>query len=203
MCSLCRCVATSHFYSAKTLESTKFAFAVGADDIAVRSTDQSVQISKKAPFTPSIAIAYGLPYRIETDLRWFPTRFLEGSVRCQVNPPTFDILDGSVNVSYAIVFGGYSYLKYGITISKNISEFEPFVHFAFYNFLGAGKGDFADSYISGAIDDFISNNRSIGFGVAIPSRKAKLFPEVDYQFFRNEIGSGLWHFGVGMRVYPN
>jgi hypothetical protein len=195
------CVATSHYYTARTVEENTFAFGIGADDIAIESADQTIEVSKKAVLIPSIAIAYGLPYRLETGLRWYPPRFLEGSLRYQINPPTFHIVDGSINLTFAHLFGGYSYLRYGISISKNIHEFEPFVHYSFYNFLGADKGDFSDSFISGAIDDFISNNRSIGFGVALPIRKAKLFPEVDYQYFDNDIDKGLWRFGVGICVY--
>ena len=78
--SLTGCVASSCFYNSRTLEQNKFAFAFGADDIALKSSNTSsasIGISKDVPFAPSIGFAYGLPLRLETDLRWYPVRFLE------------------------------------------------------------------------------------------------------------------------------
>lgn len=197
------CVTTSNYYSARTLESGKFSFTLGTDDIVLKSNNQTVQVSKDKPFTPSIGFAYGLPYRFETNVRYYPSRFVELTLRDQINPRDFELMDGSVNFTYAHLFGGYSYIKYGITISKNIFEFEPYIQYSLYNFMNAEQGDFSTGYISANIDDVINNNRSIGFGIGIPLRKAKLFPEVNYQYFGGDTKNGLWHFGVGIRVYTN
>jgi len=105
--------------------------------------------------------------------------------------------------SYAALIGGYSYLKYGISISKNIHEFEPYAHYSFYHYMGAAKGDFSDNFLSSVTDDFVNHNHSIGFGIALPLRQAKLYPEANYQYFGNTLRGGLWHFGIGMRIYTN
>jgi len=197
------CVVSSNYYSGRTLEENKFSFGFGADDIVIKSATPSIEISKDKPFSPSMAISYGLPLRLEAGARFFPPKFLELSLRHQVNPRDFDIIDGSVNVTYARLFGGYSYIKYGATVSKNINELEPYVHYSFYKFIGADKGDFSDSFTTGYTDDVINRNRVIGFGIALPLHKAKLYPEVDYQYFGSSLKNGLWHVGIGFRVYVN
>lgn len=197
------CVSTSNYHTGRTLEENTFSFGFGADDIVTKSASPAIEIVKDDPVTPSVMLSYGLPLRFETGVRYFPPRFLEVSLRHQVNPREFDIIDGSVNLTYAHLFGGYSYFKYGATVSKNIHEFEPYLHYSFYKFAGADKGDFSSSFSSGYTDDVINSNRSIGFGIAIPLKKAKFFPEVDYQYFGGKLKDGLWHFGVGFRVFTN
>ncbi len=200
---LCGCVASSNFHTGRTLEEKKLSLGLGLDEIITKSNDNSIEVSKDKPFVSSVSIAYGLPLRFEAGLRYYPTRFLEGTVRWQVNPRSFDILDCSLNCSYASLIDGYSYLKYGISVSKNIQEFEPYVHYSFYHYMGAAKGDFSDSFFSSVTDDFINNNRSVGFGIALPLRQAKLYPEVNYQYFGNSMNDGIWHFGIGIRININ
>jgi hypothetical protein len=203
LATLYGCVTSSNFYTGRTLEEKKFSIGIGADDIILKSSEESISISKKKPMTPSISLAYGLPWRLEVSLRYFPTHFIESTLRGQINPQSFDIFDCSLNLSYAALIGGYSYLKYGISVSKNIQEFEPYIHYANYHYMGAAKGDFSDSFLSNVTDDFINHNHSIGFGIALPLRKAKLYPEVNYQYFGNTLRGGLWHFGIGIRIYTN
>ena len=195
------CVASSNFYSGRTLEEGKVAIVAGADDIALKSSDPSISVEKGKAFVPSLGSAIGLPWRFELGARWYPTHLIEVSARHQVNPRDWDVVDASLNLHYALLFGGYSYLKYGVTVSKNIAEFEPYVHYAGYHFLGATTAIFDDSFLAGAEEVFINNNQSVGFGIGLPLRSAKFFPEVNYQFFGNDIKHGLWHFGIGLRVY--
>ncbi|HVO75533.1 MAG TPA: hypothetical protein VMT35_16000 [Ignavibacteriaceae bacterium] len=197
------CAPSSNFYSGRTLEENKLAITAGADDIILKSNENSLTISKDSPFAPSVGAAYGLPLRLEAGLRWYMPRVLEVSLREQVNPRDFEIFDGSFNFTFGHVFEGYSYLRYGISLSKNINEFEPSLHYSFYSFVGATESDFADSFISGATKEFINKNRVIGFGLGIPVRGIKFFPEVDYQYYNNNFSSGLWHFGIGVRIYTN
>lgn len=203
MFALCGCVASSNFYTGRTLEEKKFSLGFGADDIVTKSTDNSIVVSKDKPLIPSISVAYGLPLRLEASLRYYPTSFFEGTLREQVNPRSFDIFDCSLNFSYASLIGGYSYLKYGISVSKNIQEFEPYVHYSSYYYMGAAKGDFSDNFLSSVTDDFINHNHSIGFGIALPLRHAKIYPEANYQYFENTLRGGLWHFGIGFRADLN
>ncbi len=116
------------------------------------------------------------------------------------------MFDASVDFNYAGLIGAYSYIKYGATVSKNIHEFEPFVHYYLYHSVGkmVGSGsDSFDGFISNLTTEFINNSRTVGFGIGIPISKIKLFPEADYQYFNNSIANGLWHFGIGMRIYTN
>ena len=148
--------------------------------------------------------AYGLPWRLEVGFRYYPVNFFEASLRHQLNPRDFTILDCSLDFQFAHLFGGYSYLRYGISLSKNFNEIEPYVHYSAYHFVNASSTIFDDSFIRGAAEYFINNNRSIGFGIALPAQKrAKLYPEVNYQYFGNDIKHGLWHVGVGFRVFVN
>ncbi len=204
------CTASSNFYSARTLEENKFAVSFGADDIVTKSSGSSsenIGISKDLPFAPSVGIFYGLPYRLETGLRWYPIRFLEGSLREQLNPRSFNTFDASINLSYAGLIGVYSYLKYGATISKNINEFEPFIYYSFYHTMGNMTGltgsSGLDGFITNLSSDIINNSRTIGFGIGLPLGKTKFYPEVDYDYYENNITNGIWHFGVGLRLYTN
>jgi len=197
------CVSSSNFYSGRTLEENKLSIGFGLDDIALKSSDNSLSVSKNAPFVPSFNAAYGLPLRLELGMRYYPVNFLEATLRHQVNPRTFDFVDLSLNLHYAVLFGGYSYLKYGATLSKNVHEFEPYVHYSAYHFIGSTASIFDNSFISGAAGTFVNQNRSVGFGVALPVQRAKFFPEVNYQYFGGDISHGLWHFGIGFRVFTN
>jgi hypothetical protein len=123
--SLCGCVASGSYYSARTIEPNKFALGFGADDIILKdskTSSSSIGISKDLPFAPSIGFVYGLPLNLETGFRWYPVRFVEASLKEQVNPKTFNLVDGSIDLSYAGLIGEYSYIKYGATISKNINK---------------------------------------------------------------------------------
>jgi hypothetical protein len=197
------CVASSNYFTGRTLEEGKLSIGAGADDVVIKSSDSSVSVSKDGAFAPWFGAAYGLPLRLELGVRYFPVNFVEVSLRHQVNPLTFDVVDFSLNLHYAVQFAGYSYLKYGVTLSKNISEFEPYVHYAAYHFMGSTASVFNDGFLSGASGKFIDNNRSIGFGIALPLRQAKIFPEVNYQYFGGDMKHGVWHVGIGIRVYPN
>jgi len=199
---LCGCVSSSNYYSGRTLEENKYSVGFGADDILLKSSDKSLSVSKNAPFAPSLAGAYGLPWRFEIGMRYYPANVFEASLREQVNPRTFDVVDLSLNLHYSIIFGSYSYLRYGATLSKNIHEFEPYVHYSAYQFVGATSAIFDNTFISGSEAVFVNSNRSVGFGIALPLKTAKLFPEVNYQYFGGDLTHGLWHFGIGVRVYP-
>ncbi len=201
---LCGCVASSNFYSGRTLEEGKYSIGVGADDIAMKSSDNSFSVSKNSPFVPSVGGAYGLPWRFEIGMRYYLVNLLGLSLRHQVNPRSFDLVDLSLNLQYDLRFGQYSDLRYGATLSKNIHEFEPYVHYTAYHFIGSTTDVLQDSFISGVAETFVNQNRLIGLGVALPlQKKAKIYPEVNYQYFGGDLSHGLWHFGIGFRFFPN
>ncbi len=200
--TLSGCVASSNFYSGRTLEENSFSFGFGADDIVLAASDPGLTISKERPFVPSFLASYGLPWRMEIGARYTPIRYGELTLRHQVNPRSFDAFDLSLNLHYAALFGAYSYLRHGLTVSKNISEFEPYAHYTAYHYVGGASSVFEDSFLSGVSATLINNNRAIGLGIALPLRQAKLYPEVNYQYFGGDLSHGLWHFGVGIRIYP-
>lgn len=176
---------------------------MSADEIIVRSVDKNIEIKKSKPLLPAIMMSYGLPLRLETSLRFMPKRFFDGILRFQVNPPSFDLIDCSINTHYGYIIDSYSYLKYGITISKNIHEYEPYLNYSLYKFVNTQGHDLTGGILTGATQNFIDDNRSLGFGIGIPLRKAKLFPELNYQHYGKEYGNGIIHFGVGFRLYLN
>ncbi len=116
------------------------------------------------------------------------------------------MFDASVDFNYAGLVGAYSYIKYGATVSKDIFGFEPFAHYYFYHSVGnvksSGMGDF-DGFINDISKNFIDNSRTVGFGIGVPLSKLKFFPEVDYQYLNNDLSNGIWHFGIGIRMYTN
>jgi hypothetical protein len=197
------CAVSSNFYSGRTLEERKFAFGFGLDDLAIKSTEQSLTVTKKVPFVPSIVGAYGLPWRFELGARYYLPNLLGVSLRHQVNPRSFDMADLSLNLQYDGCFGRYSDLRYGLTLSKNINEFEPYVHYTGYHFLSFSPDAFDGRFISGVVATFVNGNRCIGVGIGLPIKKAKIYPEVNYQYFGGDVRHGLLHVGVGLRVFPN
>jgi hypothetical protein len=109
--SICGCVISSHFHIGQTLEKNKFVLLFGA--------------------------ASGLPFRFETSARWYVPRLLQLSIRHQVNPESFNLFDRSLNFSYAHAFDGYSYLRYGVSLSKDIGGFEPYAYYSMYRAVGS------------------------------------------------------------------
>lgn len=196
------CVSTSHYHTARTLEKNAFELGINADDIAIHSNDNSVSIEKDWPwpFNPSVVGAWGLPCRFEIGAHCAPPRFLEGSFRFQVNPTSFKLFDCSLNLNYAHIVESYTYLRYGCSVSKSLKGIEPYIHFDLYHFLDSPD----DEYYGGFYRDFteatINNHRSVGFGIALSYQKLRLMPEIDYQYFVNELDSGIWHFGIGVRI---
>ena len=207
--SLTGCVASSSYYSARTLEQDKFAIGVAADDIVLGASNPGnlrVGISKDLPFAPSLSMAYGLPLGFETGLRWYPVSFLELSLRDQLNPRDFRAFDFSLDFSYAGLIGSYSYIKAGASISRDIDGFEPFLHYYFYHTVGKMRStsdNAFEGFITNLTGELINDTRTIGFGIAVPAGSIKFFPEADYQYFQGHINSGIWHAGIGVRIYTN
>lgn len=206
------CVASSSYYTGRTLEPGQEVARVGADYILNTASDGNrVQVgaTKDFPisFVPSIGLAFGLPLRLETSLRWYPVKFLEGSLRWQVNPRSFDPFDASLNFSYAGLIGEYSYARYGVTVSKNMNAVEPYINFSLYHLMGRINSDLNITYKGSTIIDFangitegMNTSRSVAFGVAVPIVKTKLFPEINYFYNKYSFPQGLWSFGIGLQI---
>lgn len=198
------CIVTSNYYTGRTLEEKKFALTLCADDIIFKENNPSLKMHKKWPLAPSVMLSYGLPFRLETTLHCAPPGYAEGGLRYQVNPRSFDLMDCSVNMHYSYVIDEYSYLKYGITVSKMISNIEPYVHYSMYHFMHTQENNEEDFVLEITKDftkEFINISRSVGFGIGIPIKNGMLFPEVNYEY--RSAKNGFFHFGIGIRASRN
>ncbi|HUI28940.1 MAG TPA: hypothetical protein VLX91_01895 [Candidatus Acidoferrales bacterium] len=193
------CITSSSFYTGRTLEPGKFSLGFGADDIIIKSTDNSVTYSQSLAFVPSFLLSLGLPLRFEADGRFVIPRLLEVSLRDQINPGTFEMFDFAPDMTFGDLFGGYTYLRYGGTLSKNISGFEPYVHYSIYHFLKTTSSDFSNSFFSASLTEITNNNRVVGAGVGVPLWGLKFYPKFDYQYFGNNLIWGIYSFGIGIR----
>lgn len=192
------CIATTSYFTGKTLEKGKIALSPGLDNLVIKSTDKNIEIEKPV-FTPSFGAAIGLPARFECGIRWFYVQTFEGILRWEATPNSFNnILDLSLNFIYGYYIEEYSYLKYGLTVSKDIYGFEPFIHYYQYHFLES-----KDRIYKELFSEVIDINRNIGFGIAVPFSHAKLYPEMNYQFFNNDFSNGLYYFNLGIRANLN
>jgi hypothetical protein len=186
------CVSSSNFYTGKTLPEGDYTVNLGLDHMEI---DNSESALKYFAISPSIGFSYGLPLKFETGLRYFPPYVFDVSLRKQINPADFTDFDCSLNLGFGYFYREYSYLKYGVTFSRDIEGVEPYIHFNFYSLVGGVVDGL--SFVSDAVDDFINKSRVAGFGVSIPSGKTKIIPEVDYQYESGSLDKGWWRFGVG------
>ena len=139
---------------------------------------------------PSFGMAFGLPYRFETGIRWYPFYTLEGSLRWQINPRLFKLFDSSINFHYGNTKLKYfPYSKIGITIGKYLKGFQPFLSFYKYYY---------DEYYYGKDDKFASTD-VITFGVGIPYKNDIIIPEINYHL-SSDIAKGTMFLSIGIRA---
>jgi hypothetical protein len=144
-------------------------------------------------FSPSLGIAAGLPHRFETGIRYYAPYVFEGNVRHQLNPRSFSAFDMSVNFHMGTLFSNWfrdmsnPYFKYGLTLSRQISGYQPFVSFYLnknYNF--------------DDIDDDFLDYSTLCFGLAIPYKENLIIPECNYLMGND--GNGIISIGIGIRA---
>ena len=190
----CGCLATTNYYTARTLPAGKMTISPGMDDLIIQSTDKARIIKKPLYFLPSLGLYIGLPYRLEAGVRWYFTNTYEGILRWQLNPKWFNKFYASANFHYGWFQESFQYYKYGVTVSKPIGELEPYV--GYYQF---SRGE-EDRIVSVDFDDILDTHRVISLGISIPIRAGHVFPEINYQFSKYEFGSGLLFYSVGFRT---
>jgi hypothetical protein len=184
---------TTNYYTARTLEKGKTVMTPGIDNLIWIETDEGL-IPKDVYFTPSLGFAAGLPWRLETGMRFYLPYILEANLRHQLNPSTFKLFDISVNVHVGACLGNemkyisHPYYKYGLTISKEIYTLQPY--FSYY----LNKNYFVENKSDGLYDFSI-----ICFGMAIPLQDILIFPEWNY-YTNIEADKGFLSFGMGARV---
>jgi len=194
--------ATSNYYTAQTLKKDEQVLSPGIDNIFMYNPEKKDGISG---LSPSFGYIHGLPYRFETGIRIFFPFGLEGMLRHQLNPPSFTVFDISSNLHFGARYYindrnsrfANSYLKAGLTISKEISNsqlylgyyriFEKYVYHVYYDTENPPKQ--FDSVLS--------------VGIATWRKGKMIFPEINYQFNSSDISNGILQFGFGFRIFIN
>lgn len=154
----------------------------GFDNIIIQSMEEGKLLKKEMPLTPSVGLAYGLPYRFEIGIRTYMFITLEGLLRYEITPKTFKYFDLSANLHYGVT-PSFTYLKYGLTLSKEIYKFEPFVNYFYYQ----------------DVKEYFNGNNVIGFGLAIPIPHAKVILEMNYPHPTDDSSTGFIIYNIGIR----
>ncbi|MBD3225306.1 MAG: hypothetical protein GF313_11285 [Caldithrix sp.] len=189
--------ATTNYYTAQTLKQGEKALSPGVDNVLLYESDTG---DYTFGMTPSLGYVHGLPWRLETGLRLYVPYVLEGMVRRQLNPNRFSALDLSANLHFGIRYFFDNreaeivdqYLKPGVTISKNIKGWQPFL--SYYRIL--------PQYRTGRQSgDHRPFNSVISTGIALPFGQDQIFPEINYQFRGAKVQKGIFFFGIGVRSF--
>ena len=184
---------TTNYYTGQTLEEGETVVTPGLDNLVWITEDEGV-VEKNLAFSISFGVATGLPWRLEAGIRgYFPYTY-EANIRHQINPRSFDWFDLSANFHVGVTFTeefediSPPYYKYGITLSKEIDGFQPFVSY-YWN----------KSYLVRKDSDDFSDYSIICFGLAIPFRDDLIIPECNY--YTSKYGDkGFFTFGIGLRA---
>jgi hypothetical protein len=187
------CIATTNYYTGRTLEKGKAIISPGLDNIIIQSTDEGLSINKNMPFSPSFGFAVGLPYRFEVGLRWYFQKTFEGSFRWQINPRKFRYFDISTNLHYGSFYLQEKYFKYGLTVSKQLNRFEPFISHYWYS-----SGE-TNSLSNPDFSDIWETNRVVSTGLAIQIKKGLIIPEINYQYISGHFSDALIFYSIGFR----
>lgn len=62
------CIATTNYYTGRTLKKGRMMISFGLDNIIIQSTDDGLSFNMKMPVSPSLGLALGLPYGFEGGL---------------------------------------------------------------------------------------------------------------------------------------
>jgi hypothetical protein len=196
------CLITPHYYSGKTLKPGKKSLTFAANSIIIGSNHDGINIEDdNITISPQVGLTYGLPYRFEMGVQYFPPQLLEARLRWQINPENFKYFDASLDGT----FGKASYLeyfKYGVTISKDIMFFAPYVYYSKNN-VQSVKNESDDSF-QGFVNDLFAEifniSSDVGFGIAINlPHGATLYPEINYQIYDNNFEEGIFSIGAALR----
>ena len=193
MISLLGCIATTNYYTGRTLDKGKMMISFGLDNIITQNTDEGLTFNKDMPVSPSLGLACGLPYRFEAGLRWYFQKTFEGSFRWQINPEKFRYFDVSTNLHYGSFHLEAEYFKYGLTVSKQLSRFEPFL--SHYWYASGEKNTIADEDFS----DILKTNRVISTGIAIGIKEGYIIPEINYQYISGNFSDALVFYSLGFK----
>ena len=184
---------TTNYYTAQTLDDGETVLTPGVDNLIWIENNGKV-VEKHLAFGVSLGVATGLPWRFETGIRGYFPYIYEANIRHQLNPKSFELFDISANFHGGIIFTDKfkditnPYIKYGLTISKDILSFQPYLSYYLSKY-------FIVENSSNENDDY----SIICFGVAIPFKTDLIFPECNYYVLDND-WEGFFSIGIGVRV---
>ncbi|HMA62313.1 MAG TPA: hypothetical protein VKP78_06640 [bacterium] len=144
-------------------------------------------------FYPSLGAAYGLPWRFEAGLQYYPTRALRSSLRWQITPEKIKKFKLGLSVdNFSMIthkdglIPSY-YSVYGLTGSYQYKQILPFVNLSYNNWLENVMLD----------ERFLSGGIGVGFQLFDKKDPLIFIPEVIFGWTEEE-----WNvtFGVGFRV---
>lgn len=154
-------------------------------------------------FTPSLGYVHDLPWIFETGIKVYFPYALEGMLRNQLTPRSFSAFDLSANLHYGLhYFIGDDeldvwdqYLKYGVTISKEVAWIQPFL--SYYKFMPLTRDRY---FLDSDADYCINSNISAGLAIVIDNNYS-VIPEINYLVSNSDFSEGLLFFGIGLRVF--
>lgn len=184
------CIATTNYYTARTLNRGETVFTPGWDNLLLVSCADEDEGKRWHFFlTPSLGLAAGVGYRMETGLRWYFPYVFDATFRVQLTPRSFRAFDLSVNGHVVGPFLMPPLFKYGATLSKEIRGWQPFL--SYYQYYPMRDRDGWDDFKTLPV---------LCFGLAIPFKQQLIIPEINYQFEADEFSRGYFLCSLGFRM---
>jgi hypothetical protein len=184
------CIATTNYYTARTLNRGEKVFTPGWDNLLLVSCADKEEGQRWHFFlTPSLGLAVGVGYRLETGLRWYFPYVFDAAFRMQLTPRSFRAFDASVNGHVVGPFLMPPVFKYGATVSREIRGWQPFL--SYYQYYPMRDRDEWDDFKTLPV---------LCFGMAIPFEQQLIVPEINYQFEANEFSRGYFLCSLGFRI---
>jgi len=196
ICLTCSCVTTNG-YTAKTLNRGQVVLTPGVNNLLNVESNKQAETRFSAGLIPVIGISGGLADNLEVGVRLHAPSTLEGSLRLQLTPKSFDGFDFTLNAHPGIVFDiiegeeSQGYLKLGASLGKQISTYEPFV--SFYRYSTPIEFDAADTFRRKLRWSVLT------IGVGIPRKGDLIVPELNYLLIGDGV-DGIITLGIGVRA---
>lgn len=192
--NLMGCFATTNYYTGKTLANKKMMLTGGFDNIIVHNYKGDFYPQDEIMIFPSVSLSRGFPKRFEAGLRWYFLKTFEGSVRWQVNPNNFNAFDLSTNLHYGTYNFFTNYFKYGLTLSKQLNQVEPYL--SYYQYANGNITKPLDS----DWDSFYNKNRVFSIGLSHSVKNwGYIVPEINFQVIGNDFKNTITFYSIGFR----
>jgi hypothetical protein len=178
------CVTSGSFSTGRTLKPGQFNLVAGVQQIVSDDEKGIKVISEAESYIPRIGVNIGMPAGFEYGMHWLVTQGIETGLRFELTPEGFDWFDLAVGYMYGVQIGG-RYQKYGITISQELDNFEPYIYYSRYRQLENDWDNFFGGIFKAGAIEAVSKSRSLGFGLAVPlfDNVLRIVPEVRYDWY--------------------